>query len=104
MAYTGPDRRKFPRIKGSFVVSYRPYKQEDSQDISQTKNFSLGGILLTTNKAFEIGTLLTMQIKIPVSREALHFVGKVLASKEVVKGLIYETRIAFLEKDQVPNP
>lgn len=95
MVYQGPERRRHPRAKVSFIVSYRPIDKEESADLSQTRNFSQGGMLLTTNKQFEEGTLIKMFIRVPLVKEKIHLIGKVLASKEVVKNLIYETRIAF---------
>jgi len=52
-------------------------------------------MLLTTNRAFPEGTILKMFIRVPLIRDKIHLIGKVLESKEVVKNLIYETRIAF---------
>ena len=42
MKYEGLERRKFPRIGGRFIVSYRIIDEVDNVDISQTKNISLG--------------------------------------------------------------
>jgi len=95
MVYKGTERRRGKRIKVSFVVSYRPLEKEEAADLSQTRNFSQGGMLLTTNKNFTPGTLLKMFIRIPLMRDKIHLIGRVLESKEVVKNLIYETRIAF---------
>ncbi|MBN2120030.1 MAG: PilZ domain-containing protein [Candidatus Omnitrophica bacterium] len=95
MAYEGQERRKHKRIKVSFVVSYRPLEKEDDADLSQTKNFSQGGMLLTTNKAFGPGTLLKIFIRVPLVKGKIYLIGQVLESKEIVKNLIYETRIAF---------
>ena len=95
MVYQGPEKRRHPRIKASFVVSYRPLEKEEAADLSQTKNFSQGGMLLTTNRAFPEGTFLKMLIRLPLLRDKINLIGKVLESKEVVKNLIYETRIVF---------
>lgn len=95
MAYTGPDRRRYKRIKANFVVSYRPVTLSESANISQTKNLSQGGMLLTTNKAFAKGTLLKMSIQIPIISYKVELVGRVMESREVTKSLIYETRIVF---------
>lgn len=99
MNYDGVEKRKHKRINASFVVSYRPVEQEDSADLSQTKNFSKGGILLTTNIKFPSGSLLRMFIQVPNIREKIDVLGKVVESREVVKDLIYETRIAFQNLD-----
>jgi c-di-GMP-binding flagellar brake protein YcgR len=97
MAFEGQDRRKSPRAKASFMVSYKPMTEEEASDLSKTKNVSDGGMLLTTNALFEVGTLLKMHIMLPVLERKMRLIGKVLRSREVVKDLIYETHIAFLE-------
>lgn len=99
MTYTGPERRKHPRVAGKFVVSYRVKAEVDNYDITQTRNLSLGGMLLTTNRNFSPGTILAIDVRLPFFIDAISFTGKVLDSKEVVKDLIYDTYIQFLEID-----
>ena len=100
MANEMPEKRKHPRISGRFVVSYRIQEEVDSVDISQTKNLSLGGMLLTTNKIFPPGTNLAILIKLPFFPKGLNLVARVLESKVVVKDLIYDTRLEFLGIDE----
>lgn len=100
MAYTGPERRKYPRITGRFVVSYRILEENDAVDISQTKNLSLGGMLLTTNKQFDPGTNLALEIRLPFDPNPIMLIGKVIESCEITKGLIYDTRLEFLAVDE----
>ncbi|MCM8787014.1 MAG: PilZ domain-containing protein [Candidatus Omnitrophica bacterium] len=97
--YTGPERRKYPRLNANFVVSYRIKEVPDNFDISQTKNVSGGGILLTTNRKFEKGTLLTLNIRFPFLADRIEVTGEIVDSKEIVRDLIYETRIKFLDLD-----
>lgn len=99
MTYTGPERREHSRVAGKFVVSYRIKKEIDNYDITQTRNLSLGGMLLTTNRNFPPGTILAIDVRLPFFIDAISFNGKVLDSKEVVKELIYDTHIQFLDID-----
>ncbi|MBM3246794.1 MAG: PilZ domain-containing protein [Candidatus Omnitrophica bacterium] len=99
MDYTGPERRKYPRIAGRFIVSYRILEEDDNVDITQTKNLSLGGMLLTTNKQFEPGTNLALEIRLPFDPNPIMLIAKVLSSNEITKGLIYDTRLMFLYVD-----
>ncbi|MEW6170625.1 MAG: PilZ domain-containing protein [Candidatus Omnitrophota bacterium] len=101
MSYPGVERRKHPRVNGRFVVSYRVYEEIDNIDISQTKNVSLGGMLLTTNRKFHPGTLLAIEIRLPFVSEKIHLIAKVLESKEIIKDLIYDTRLNFIEFNDV---
>lgn len=100
MAYAGSDRRKFPRILGRFIVSYRILDDFDNADISQTKNFSLGGMLLTTNRLFNPGIKLALEIRLPFDPDPIMLIGRVLESREITKHLIYDTRLVFLAVDE----
>jgi hypothetical protein len=97
--YGGPERRKFARLNANFVVSYRVKEIPDGYDLSQTKNVSQGGILLTTNRKFENSTHLAMSIRFPFIAKRIEVTGVVVDSKEIVRDLIYETRIQFLDLD-----
>jgi Tfp pilus assembly protein PilZ len=98
--YQGPERRKSPRMAVNFVVSYRIEDAADSFDLSQTKDLSQGGMLLTTNKPFEAGTRLLMILRFPLVPQKIEVTGIVVGSREVVRDIIYETRIQFLNIDQ----
>ena len=101
MAYAGHERRKATRIVGRFIVSYRILEEKEKTDISQTKNLGLGGMLLTTNRRFEQGTNIALEIRLPFDPEPMKIIGKVLESKEITKNLIYDTRIQFLAVDEL---
>ncbi len=98
--YEGSERRKFARADGRFIVSYRVIPANDNADISQTKNLSLGGMLLTTNCQFLPGTNLALEIRLPFDPNPIMIVAKVLESKEVTKGIIYDTRLIFMAIDE----
>jgi len=100
MIYTGPERRKHRRISARFIVSYRVMEEEDAVDISQTKNMSLGGMLLTTNREFKSGTTLALDIRLPFDPNPIMLIGKVVESREIIKDLIYDTRLSFLAVDE----
>ena len=95
--YNGPERRKHNRLTVNFVVSYRVKQLPESYDLSQSKNVSQGGMLLTTNREFSLGTQLAMTIRFPFTSVKIEVHGEVVASKEVVRNLIYETRLKFLD-------
>lgn len=100
MLYTGSERRKHPRISGRFIVSYRVLNEADNIDISQTRNISLGGMLLTTNRKFEVGINLALEIRLPFDPDPIMIIGEVIESTEVSKDLIYDTRLSFLAVDE----
>lgn len=100
MGYSGQERRKYPRAAGRFIVSYRILENNGNTDISQTKNLSLGGMLLTTNCQFSPGTNLALEIRLPFDPSPIMLIGKVLESKEITKDIIYDTRLIFLAIDE----
>ncbi len=100
MVYTGPERRKYPRVSGRFIVSYRILEEYNNADISQTRNMSLGGMLLTTNRVFDPGTDLALEIRLPFDPNPIMLVGRVIESREITKNLIYDTRLEFLAIDE----
>ncbi|MBU1122564.1 MAG: PilZ domain-containing protein [Candidatus Omnitrophota bacterium] len=95
--FDGVNRRKHNRVNVNFVVSYRVKQLPANYDLSQTKNVSQGGMLLTTNRKFDKDTCLAMTVRFPFVRQKIEVTGMVIGSKEVVKNLIYETRIQFLD-------
>jgi c-di-GMP-binding flagellar brake protein YcgR len=100
MIYTGPERRKHPRIEGRFIVSYRVIEEQQNVDITQTKNLSLGGMLLTTNRRFDTDTKLALEIRLPFDPNPIYIIARVVESNEVTRDLIYDTRLAFLAIDE----
>jgi hypothetical protein len=72
----------------------------DNADISQTRNVGMGGMLLTTNRQFDPGINLALEIRLPFDPHPIMLIGKVLESREVTKNLIYDTRLAFLAVDE----
>ena len=99
MSYSGIERRKHRRVNGRFIVSYRIMEESDDIAITQTKNLSLGGMLLTTNKKFNPGTILAIEIRLPFEGNPILLMGKVIESLEITQGLIYDTRVEFLAVD-----
>jgi hypothetical protein len=96
------ERRKHPRVNSNIVISYHIQQEQNNYDVSQTKNVSQGGMLLTTNRRFEKGTRLAMTVLFPFLEDKIEVVGEVVGSKEVVKDLIYETRLRFSDlKEQL---
>jgi c-di-GMP-binding flagellar brake protein YcgR len=100
MAYSGPERRANPRVSGRFIVSYRVLDEEESIDITQSKNLSLGGMLLTTNRYFTRGTNLALEIRLPFDPNPIMLIARVVDSEEITKNLIYDTRLTFLAIDE----
>ncbi len=100
MNYTGPERRKNPRVRGRFIVSYRVMNEINNVDISQTKDIGMGGMLLTTNMKFEAGTSLAVEIRLPFEKDPIMLIGKVINSTVITTDLIYDTHLEFIAIDE----
>lgn len=93
------ERRENLRVGATFVVSYRAKDSMDGFDLSQTSNFSQGGVLLTTSQLYKAGDLLELNIMLPSLENKVLLTGKVHQSIEIVRDLICKTRVSFVELD-----
>ena len=100
MGHKEEEKRKYPRIDKHFVVSYRKSDQEKIIDISQTKNLSLGGLLLTTLEQFDAGAQLIVSLKVPSIADPIEINAKVVSCNKSGAGTIYETRLEFINVDE----
>jgi hypothetical protein len=89
------ERRKSPRADANIVIRYQILEELQDYDVSQSKNVSSGGLLLTTNRAFQSGTHLAMTVFFPFMNNATEVTGTVVKSREILEDLIYETHIQF---------
>lgn len=93
------ERRKYSRIDGKFVVSYRIKDSNMGYDLSQTRNVCQKGLMLTTARNFDKGAVLEMSIRFPFIIQKIKVSGEVVDCKEVVAGRLYETRVKLLDLD-----
>ncbi|MBN3041134.1 MAG: PilZ domain-containing protein [Candidatus Omnitrophica bacterium] len=96
--YKGPERRKFPRVSASLLVSCRT--KEKDFDLSQSENLSNQGILLLTRKKYQKGQALELIIRLPVLPANIKIDGEVVYSRRVPKDIIYATGVKFYSFDQ----
>ncbi len=99
MSYAGPERRKEVRIPGSFVAYYTVPEDMHSVNMSLIKNISLRGILLNIDKKLSLDTEIILSIRLPSDLNPVVLMGKVRDSREVLKDMVYETRIEFINLD-----
>lgn len=89
------EKRKHKRLAGKYHVSYKVYGSSLDFDLSQTMNISRGGMLFTSDRCLGKDVELRFFIKGPFFLESLEMGGRVIESREVVKGSIYQVRIRF---------
>lgn len=92
------ERRKYERLKKPFVVSYHVFADPaSSYDLTQIKDVSIGGMRFVTSQAFPSDTILSLELRAPFKEERLKLKGCVIESKVVAEGLIYDTRVNFVD-------
>lgn len=70
--------RKHPRISWSFLVKYKLHGQEEGTfDLSTVKNISVGGCYFGSQKAYPVGQLLDLEVKLPGIKDPLLFQGTI---------------------------
>ena len=89
------ERRSAPRADTNIVIRYRVLEEVDNYDLSQSKNLSLRGTLLFTNRHFPAGTRLAMTTYFPFLDKEVDIVGEVVDSQAVVEGMVYKTHVQF---------
>lgn len=95
------ERRRFKRINRNYVISYAAISRAElKSNVSQTKNVSEGGLLFTTDKSFQKGTILKVKLRLPDFSDYVIVKVLVVDSVEKARGLMYETRAKFLEIEQ----
>jgi c-di-GMP-binding flagellar brake protein YcgR len=93
------ERRRFFRINTNFVVSYYVYPGHiNKQDMTLTRNVSLGGICFTTDRHFPPGTLLHVTLRLPKVTRLIETLGEVVYVKqERNKKLLFDLGIKFIQ-------
>lgn len=95
------ERRKFKRIKGTFIVSYAPIKGEEVKfDVSQTRDLSEGGLMFVSGRKFEKDIILKIKLRLPEFLDYVIVKARVVGAKQLAKGPMYETRAQFIEMDE----
>ena len=84
-----PEQRRHPRVERSFLVRYREQGKSQSEwMMSPLKDLSLGGARFLCGRRFEVGTMVDMELVLPVAREPVPVTGRVVRAKDAMAGLI----------------
>ncbi|MFC1593763.1 PilZ domain-containing protein [Candidatus Omnitrophota bacterium] len=94
------EKRKHSRLKRQFIVSFKEENGTSHFDASQMKDISEGGLRFMTGRPFAKDTILLLKLKTPVAVCKFKIKGKVVESTKIVEGLIYDTRVSFLDIDE----
>lgn len=107
LSYQGIERRRFPRIPFWYIVRYKVYMpakdQHSGSFTSRSKNISLGGILLETNHYYAAGTVLEVEIDVPLDMENHVYakvLGRVIRSANLGDDKSFDSAIEFISLPQ----
>ncbi len=99
-----PERRKYLRIKKSFIMSY--YLQTEPAiryKVTQLKNISKGGMCFITAQKYDPSAKIIVELRTPYLADTTLLYGTVLESQEKIPNIIYETRIRYDELSREAN-
>ncbi|HOW43185.1 MAG TPA: PilZ domain-containing protein [Candidatus Omnitrophota bacterium] len=99
MSYSNRERRQFPRKEIGIPVNYHVLGVIENLKPGQTKNSSIGGFLLTTERKLQRGVSLVLEVPWPSRLQPLRLIGRVVESAPGADGVTYDTRIEFLAID-----
>jgi hypothetical protein len=89
------ERRKAVRIGKHIVVQYQEFGNPEHWDITEIKNFSEVGMLITTEKSCEPNTMLRFRIKLPSNPfKSYELEGKVVTCGKNVTGAYPDSKVA----------
>jgi hypothetical protein len=91
-----PERRQHVRIKKHYIIRF--YQKDNPSlkyEASQIENISKGGLCFTSTIPFDIGAHLAIELRTPYVAEKVYIEGRVLESKEKIKGVVYQNRVKF---------
>ena len=93
------DRHKFPRLKTSNLVSYEVCNDVDleTEGLGITQNISLGGLMFEVNRAFPIGTVISVDIAL--FDKIINARGRVVHVQEIGSGK-YDLGMKFIDITQ----
>jgi len=94
------ERRKHPRTDVSMEVNYHVLGVIDNLEFAQTKDSSLAGFLLRTDKEIKRGVCLVLEIPWPSRLTPIRLLGRVVDSRLSNNPITFDTRIEFLAMNE----
>lgn len=90
------EKRKFPRVDCTFQVSCQTFQENRSNfNSSRSRNISIGGILLSTNKQGRLGEDIIIKFMVPQYGHKVLARGRIVRIRELKDG-DFEIGVQFL--------
>jgi c-di-GMP-binding flagellar brake protein YcgR len=96
------EKRRFLRLEDYFKVSYHKtddfggHEEEEHDSVAYSKNISLGGIALVTERELVPGDVIAADVVIPELDRPIEFVGEVVRINPLPEGDRFDVAIKFL--------
>lgn len=95
------ERRSFPRIERSYILSYKVVTEDPAGDeqITTTRNVSETGLSFECEEPIHLSTVIVLKIKIPALEQVLEVLGTVVRVEKIDQEEKYVVVLQFLHID-----
>ncbi|MCX5866093.1 MAG: diguanylate cyclase [Proteobacteria bacterium] len=95
------ERRSFPRIERSYILSYKVVTEDPAGDeqITTTRNVSETGLSFECEEPIHLSTAIVLKIKIPALEQVLEVLGTVVRVEKIDQEEKYVVGLQFLHID-----
>lgn len=96
------EKRRFLRLEDYFKVDFHKtddfggHEEEQHDSVGYSKNISLGGVAIVTERELDIGDVIAADVTIPEFDRPIEFVGEVVRVSPQPEGDRYDIAVKFL--------
>ena len=99
------DRRVFIRLSNNINLRYKVFRNEEElfsrgfrpEEFSITQNISAGGLLFISNESLAFGSILEINVDLPVAQETVVCLARVVRASESEKKGMFDIAVCFLD-------
>ena len=98
------DKRIYRRLNMKINIRYVPInsngkieKELARESFGAAKNLSAGGLAFSTNETYKVGTLLQVTIELPMAKEAITCLSRVVRCAQSVRDTTNDVAVCFLD-------
>jgi type II secretory ATPase GspE/PulE/Tfp pilus assembly ATPase PilB-like protein len=99
------DRRVFIRLNNNINLRYKVFRNEEElfkrgfrpEEFSITQNISAGGLLFISNESLAFGSILEINVDLPVAQETVVCLARVVRASESEKKGMFDIAVCFLD-------
>ncbi len=99
------ERRGFIRLNNSINLRYKVFRTEEElfgrgfrpEEFSITRNLSAGGLLFISNESLPFGSILELNVDLPVAQETVQCLSRVVRVSESERKGMFDIAVCFLD-------